>query len=44
MLIVKDIALMNSTVVFSFKHLFLTETDLASMTGEFNISKKIQKL
>jgi len=34
MLGVKDIA---------FKHFFLADTDLASMAGENNISKKIQK-
>ena len=33
MLGVKDIAFINSTLVFSFKHLFLTDTDLASMAG-----------
>ena len=43
MLGVRDIAFINSTLVFSFKHLFLIETDLVSMAGEIDISKKIQK-
>jgi len=38
-----DIAFINGTLVFSFKHLFLTGTDLASRAREINISKKIQK-
>jgi len=37
----RDIAFMNSTPEFSFKHPFLTDTDLASMAGENNILKKI---
>ncbi len=43
MLGVKDIAFINSTLVFSLMHLFLTETDLDSVVTEINISKKIQK-
>jgi len=43
LLVIKDIAFINSTPVFSFKHLFLTDTELASMAGEINISKKINK-
>jgi len=39
----KDIAFINGTLVFSFKHLFLTDTDPASMAGQINISKKIKK-
>jgi len=35
----KDIAFINSTLVFSFKHIFLTDTDLASMAGEINTRK-----
>jgi len=35
MLEVKDIAFINSTPVFSFKHIF--KTDLASMAGEINM-------
>jgi len=42
MLYFKDIAFIIS-IVFSFKHLFMTDTDLASMAGEINISKKLQK-
>jgi len=38
----EDIAFINCTLVFTFKHLFLTDTDLASMAGEIIISKKIQ--
>ncbi len=40
---VKDIAFINSALVFSLMHLFLTETDLDSVVTEINISKKIQK-
>ncbi len=43
MLGVKDIAFINSALVFSLMHLFLTETDLDSVETEINISKKIQK-
>ncbi len=43
MLGVKDIAFINSILVFSLMHLFLTETDLDSVVAEINISKKIQK-
>ncbi len=44
MLGVKDIASINSTLVFSLMHLFLTETDLDSVVvAEIIISKKIQK-
>ncbi len=43
MLGVKDIAFINSALVFSLIHLFLTETDLDSVVTEINISKKIQK-
>ncbi len=39
----KDIAFINSALVFSLMHLFLTETDLDSVFTEINISKKIQK-
>ncbi len=42
MLGVKDIAFINSALVFSLMHLFLTETDLDSVVTEINISKKIQ--
>ncbi len=38
---VKDIAFINSALVFSLMHLFLT--DLDSVVTEINISKKIQK-
>ncbi len=38
MLGVKDIAFINSTLVFSLMHLFLTETDLDSVVTEVNIS------
>ncbi len=40
---VKDTAFINSTLVFSLMHLFLTETDLDSVVAEINISKKIKK-
>ncbi len=40
---VKDIAFINSTLMFSLMHLFLIETDLDSVVTEINISKKIQK-
>ncbi len=43
MLGVKDIAFINSTLVFSLMHLFLIETDLDSVVTEISISKKIQK-
>ncbi len=43
MLGIEDIAFINSTLVFSLMHLFLTETDLDSVVTEINISKKIQK-
>ncbi len=43
MLGVNDIAFINSTLVFSLMHLFLTETDLDSEFTEINISKKIRK-
>jgi len=33
MLGIEDIAFINRTLVFSIEHLFLTETDLASMAG-----------
>ncbi len=44
MLGVKDIAFINSALVLSLMHLFLTETDLDSVVTEINISKEIQKL
>ncbi len=40
MLGVKDIAFINSTLVLSLMHLFLTETDLDSVVTEINISKE----
>ncbi len=40
MLGVEDIASINSTLVFSLMHLFLTETDLDSVVTEISISKK----
>ncbi len=40
---VKDIAFINSTLVFSLMHLFLTETDLDSVVAEINISKNIKE-
>jgi len=40
---VKDIAFINSALVFSLMHLFLTEKDLDLVVTEVNISKKIQK-
>ncbi len=43
MLGVKDIAFINSAVLFSSMYLFLTETDLDSVVIEINISKKIPK-
>ncbi len=43
MLGVKDIAFINSTLVFSLMHLFLTETDLDSVVAEISISYRIQK-
>ncbi len=43
MLWVKDIAFINTAVVFSSMYLFLTETDLDSVVIEINIPKKIQK-
>ncbi len=43
MLGVKDIAFINSALVFSLMHFFLTETDLQSVVTEINISKKILK-
>ncbi len=41
MLGVKDIAFINSALVFSLMHFFLAEIDLDSVVTEINISKKI---
>ncbi len=43
MLGAKDIAFVNSTLVFSLMHLFLKETIVDSVVAEINISNKIQK-
>ncbi len=42
-LCVKDIAFINSTIVCSLMHLYMTETDLDSVVTEINILNKIQK-
>ncbi len=43
MLGVKDIAFINSALVFSLMHHILTEANLDSVVTEINISKKLQK-